>query len=70
MYVNKESVSIEESNIVLGIKVKVTYFTLPNMPFAGLTRKVSVENLNQVNISQSLMVLHNFYHLALIIVWL
>lgn len=47
MYVNKESVSIEESNIVLGIKVKVTYFTLPNMPFAGLTRKVSVENLNQ-----------------------
>jgi len=45
MKVNKASFSIEEVNEDLNLKITVTYFGLPNMPIAALTRKVTVENM-------------------------
>ena len=47
MYVDRHQVAIEETNHELGLKVTVTYYTLPNMTFAGLCRKVDIVNLNQ-----------------------
>jgi len=45
--VRQDQVSIEEDQKELGIKVKVTYFTLPNEPIAGLVRKVEVDSYKE-----------------------
>ncbi len=44
LIIRQDQVSIEESNEELGLVVKITYFTLPNEPIAGLVRKVEIEN--------------------------
>ncbi|MFU8792520.1 MAG: cellobiose phosphorylase [Acholeplasmataceae bacterium] len=44
--IRADQVSIEESNESIGIKVRVTYFTLPNEPLAALVRKVDIINLD------------------------
>ncbi|MFH1693881.1 MAG: cellobiose phosphorylase [Bacillota bacterium] len=44
LMVSQDQVSIEEDQKDLGIKVKITYFTLPNEPIAGLVRKVEIFN--------------------------
>lgn len=47
MIIDRHQLTIEEENESLGIKVQVTYYTLPNMPFAGLARKVTLTNLGK-----------------------
>jgi hypothetical protein len=44
--IQSDQVSIEETNETIGIKVKITYFTLPNEEVAALVRKVEITNLN------------------------
>ena len=45
LIIDLDHVSIEEVNKTVGIKVKVTYSTLPNEEVAALIRKVEIENL-------------------------
>lgn len=45
MIINRHELSIEEVNNDLGISVKITYFTLPNMNYPGLVRSLSINNL-------------------------
>lgn len=45
LMVDREAVSICETNETIGIKVTVKYFTLPNEPLGALVRKVIVENV-------------------------
>lgn len=47
LIVRQDQVTIEEDQLDLGIKVRVTYFTLPNEPIAGLVRKVEIENYKE-----------------------
>ncbi|MBN3490406.1 hypothetical protein JV173_02640 [Acholeplasma equirhinis] len=47
MIIDRHQLMIEETNEQLGIKVEVTYYTLPNMTFAGLARKVVLKNLKK-----------------------
>lgn len=47
LYVRQDQIAIEETNSLLGIRVKVTYFTLPNESLAGLVRKVEISNLTK-----------------------
>ena len=42
--VRPDMISITEENSSLGLKVKVTYFTIPNENLAALARKVEIEN--------------------------
>lgn len=44
LIIRQDQVSIEEKQDDLGLIVKVTYFTLPNEPIAGLVRKVEITN--------------------------
>ncbi len=44
MLVTSHDLTIEETNTTLGLKVIVNYFTMPQEPFAGLVRRVTVEN--------------------------
>jgi len=44
MLITSHDLTIEEINTTLGIKVSVNYFTMPQEPFAGLVRRVTVEN--------------------------
>ena len=46
--IQSDQVSIEETNLEIGIKVKVTYLTLPNEEVAALVRKVEITNLNSM----------------------
>lgn len=45
MHINKDSISIIDTNKDLGLSVKITYFTLPNESLSGLIRRVEIENL-------------------------
>jgi hypothetical protein len=47
MYIKRSEFSIEEINHDLGIKVRVTYFGLPNENIAALARIVEVTNINE-----------------------
>src|SRR5580692_5794007 len=44
MLITSHDLTIEEINSTLGLKVTVNYFTMPQEPFAGLVRRVSIEN--------------------------
>ncbi len=44
MLITAHDLTIEEINTTLGLKVTVNYFTMPQEPFAGLVRRVTVEN--------------------------
>jgi len=44
MMITAHDLTIEEINSTLGLKVSVNYFTMPQEPFAGLVRRVTVEN--------------------------
>ncbi|MBN2504539.1 MAG: cellobiose phosphorylase [Bacilli bacterium] len=46
MIVDQHKFEIEETNTTVGLKVKITYFGLPNEKIAALVRKVEVTNLN------------------------
>jgi len=47
LIVRQDQVTIEEDQKDMGLKVKVTYFTLPNEPIAGLIRKVEIESYKE-----------------------
>ena len=44
MLITSHDLTIEEINTTLGLKVTVNYFTMPQEPFAGLVRRVTIEN--------------------------
>jgi hypothetical protein len=48
LIIRQDQVQIIEKNLVLGIELRVTYFTLPNEVIAGLVRKVEIINLDQI----------------------
>lgn len=47
MHINKESVTIIDTNKDLGLSVSITYFTLPNESLSGLVRRVEIHNLRK-----------------------
>ncbi|QAA30999.1 cellobiose phosphorylase [Clostridium manihotivorum] len=47
MYIEKNLLKVEEVNDSLKLKVTVTYFTVPKESYAGLIRKVKLENLDK-----------------------
>ena len=44
MLITSHDLTIEEINTTLGLKISVNYFTMPQEPFAGLVRRVTIEN--------------------------
>lgn len=46
MRITSYDLTIEESNLSLGLSVKVEYFTIPNDSYSALVRIVTVKNLN------------------------
>jgi hypothetical protein len=46
MIINPYKLEIEETNRSLGIKINVSYITIPNEFFAGLARKVTISNMS------------------------
>ncbi len=44
MLITSHDLTIEEINTTLGLVVRVNYFTMPQEPFAGLVRRVTIEN--------------------------
>ncbi len=51
MMITSHDLTIEEVNTTLGVAVTVNYFTVPNEPFAGLVRRVSVRNIGKTALS-------------------
>ncbi|MFA5388182.1 MAG: hypothetical protein WC312_00305 [Candidatus Omnitrophota bacterium] len=51
MFVSGHELRIEEINSTLGLSVEVKYFTIPNQPFAGLARIVTIRNISKKDIS-------------------
>ncbi len=49
LIMKQDQVTIEEDNKQMGLKVKITYFTLPNEPIASLIRKVEIDNYKNVS---------------------
>jgi len=47
MLITAHDLTIEEINTTLGLKVSVNYFTMPQEPFAGLVRRVTIENIGR-----------------------
>lgn len=47
MRISSHDLTIEEINITLGLKVSVNYFTVPQEPYAGLVRRVKIENISK-----------------------
>jgi hypothetical protein len=47
MLITSHDLTIEEINTSLGTKVAVNYFTMPQEPFAGLVRRVTIENIGR-----------------------
>lgn len=55
MLIAPGSLTIEEENRTLGLKVRVDYFNIPNDSYAGLVRQVSIENLSSKAIKIQLL---------------
>jgi len=55
MIISSHDLRIEDINTALGLKVSVNYFTIPEEPFAGLVRRLTVENLTRKKISVELI---------------
>ena len=49
MQISSHSLTIEENNFSLGLKVKIEYFNIPNDNYAGLARIVTIENLSRTS---------------------
>lgn len=47
MLITSAELTIEETNITLGLKTTVTYFTIPHDSFGGLVRNVTIENISR-----------------------
>ncbi|MDP2980458.1 MAG: hypothetical protein Q8N67_00120 [Candidatus Omnitrophota bacterium] len=55
MFVSSHELRIQEINPELGLQIEVEYFTIPNEPFAGLARIVTVKNISGKNISLGML---------------
>ncbi|MFH1753760.1 MAG: hypothetical protein ABH875_06215, partial [Candidatus Omnitrophota bacterium] len=55
MTINAHSLTLEEENSDLGVKVKVTYMTVPGEPFAGLARRVELTNISKRALEGSML---------------
>ena len=55
MFIKRSEFTIEEQNVDLGLKVRVTYFGLPNENLAALSRQVVVTNISDQPISFELL---------------
>ncbi|MFT7538830.1 MAG: hypothetical protein ACI9F2_000981, partial [Lysobacterales bacterium] len=44
MYISAHDLTLEEKNEELGLTVKVNFFTLPEEPYSGLIRRVTIKN--------------------------
>jgi hypothetical protein len=51
MVISPASLKLEEDNLTLGLKFTVEYFNVPQDNYAGLVRKLSIENLNSDPVS-------------------
>ncbi|HPN88082.1 MAG TPA: hypothetical protein PLH56_01955 [Candidatus Omnitrophota bacterium] len=47
MFVSAEGLSLEEVNEDLGLVARVNYFTIPQEPYAGLVRQLTIENIGR-----------------------
>ncbi|MBF0123122.1 MAG: hypothetical protein HQL21_06935, partial [Candidatus Omnitrophica bacterium] len=47
MKISSHDLTIEEVNTTLGISIEVNYFTLPEEPFSGLVRRVTLKNISR-----------------------
>ncbi len=55
MLISKNSLELVWENKELGLKVSVLYFTLPGEDFAGLVRKVEIENISNKRASMEIV---------------
>lgn len=55
MTVNSDSLEIEEFLPAQGLKINIKYYTLPNVPVAGLVRKVTIKNLTGSSLNLELV---------------
>ncbi len=53
MLITSHDLTLEETNTTLGLKVTINYFTMPQEPFAGLVRRVTIENIGRKNLKIS-----------------
>jgi len=51
LIINPEEIQIEETNVALGLRTRIVYFTLPNEPISALVRRVTVENIGPTQIN-------------------
>lgn len=47
MHISAHGLRLVEENSTLGLKLSVDYFNIPNASYAGLVRKVTIENLDK-----------------------
>ena len=47
MYIGMNELEIQEIHPELGYQINVLYFMLPNLPFAGLVRRLHIKNLDE-----------------------
>ncbi len=55
MCIGMNEVEVQEVNTSLGYQVKSLFFTLPNEPFSGLVRQVSIKNLENSSLEIELL---------------
>lgn len=55
MFISSYELRIQEINPELGIDIEVTYFTIPNQPFAALARVVSIKNISRKKLNTSVL---------------
>jgi hypothetical protein len=55
MTIGHNELELVETNPVLDLQTRVRYFILPNEPFAGLVRQVSIQNIGKTDISIELL---------------
>jgi len=47
MAISSHDLTIEETNMTLGLKIQINYFTMPKEPFAALVRNVKIQNIGR-----------------------
>ncbi|MDO8602854.1 MAG: hypothetical protein Q7O04_03280 [Candidatus Omnitrophota bacterium] len=55
MIIGSHELRIQETNPELGLQIGVEYFTIPNEPFAGLARIVTIKNISKKNVSLDML---------------
>jgi len=55
MFVSSCELRLIEVNPDLGIEVEVVYFTIPNQPFAGLARVVTLKNISKKDLKMEIL---------------